>query len=123
VAARNSQDLAVCPFAISIALRNAHAAAMGLRGAAQQDHWPTILLGISEAGETVHHAGAGHNHAGGKLKLLKLQIPKGNRMYMRARGGSANVPDARARLGVGRVCAGGWIGLDPAADQHAERPA
>src|SRR5262247_379141 len=34
------------------------------RGAAKQDHWPAILLGIGEAGETVHHAGAGHNDAG-----------------------------------------------------------
>src|SRR5262249_604351 len=45
-------------------LECAHAAAIGLRGAAKQDHWPAILLGIGEAGETVHHAGAGHNDAG-----------------------------------------------------------
>src|SRR5262249_15762995 len=49
---------------LALFLESAHAAAIGLRGAAEQDHWPTILLGIGQAGETVHHAGAGHNDAG-----------------------------------------------------------
>jgi hypothetical protein len=31
---------------------------------------------------------------------------------------SADVPDARPRLHVGRVCAGGGIGLGPAAKRH-----
>src|SRR5262249_2943075 len=49
---------------LALFLECAHAAAIGLRGAAKQDHWPAILLGIGEAGEPVHHAGAGHNDAG-----------------------------------------------------------
>src|SRR5262245_50004096 len=49
---------------LALFLECAHAAAIGLRGAAKQDHWPAILLGIGEAGETVHHAGAGHDDAG-----------------------------------------------------------
>src|SRR6516162_426979 len=48
---------------LALFLESAHAAAIGLRGAAEQDHGPTILLGIGEAGETVHYAGAGHNDA------------------------------------------------------------
>jgi uncharacterized protein GlcG (DUF336 family) len=35
-----------------------------------------------------------------------------------ALGGPVDVPDARARLRVGRVCAGGRIGLGPAANRH-----
>ena len=49
---------------LALFLEGAHAAAIGLRGAADQDHRPAILLGIGEAGETVHHAGAGHDDAG-----------------------------------------------------------
>src|SRR5207245_10313666 len=49
---------------LALLLKSAHAAAIGLRGAAEQDHWPAILLGIGEAGETVHHAWAGHDDAG-----------------------------------------------------------
>src|SRR5205823_14225729 len=49
---------------LALFLECAHAAAVGLRGAAKQDHWPAILLGVGEAGETVHHAGAGHDDAG-----------------------------------------------------------
>ena len=49
---------------LALFLECAHAAAIGLRGAADQDHRPAILLGIGEAGETVHHAGAGHDDAG-----------------------------------------------------------
>jgi hypothetical protein len=49
---------------LALFLESAHAAAIGLRGAAKQDHWPAILLGIGEAGETVHHAWAGHGNAG-----------------------------------------------------------
>ena len=45
-------------------LEGAHAAAIGLRGAADQDHGPAVLLGIGEAGEAVHHARAGHGDAG-----------------------------------------------------------
>src|SRR5258707_7872031 len=45
-------------------LEGAHAAAIGLRGTADQDHGPAILLGIGETRETVHHAWAGHDEAG-----------------------------------------------------------
>jgi len=41
----------------------------------------------------------------------------GPRAAARPRG-SADVPDARPRLRVGRVCAGGGIGLGPAAKRH-----
>src|SRR6516162_3062876 len=68
--ARNALD-AVCEFAerrgdqhLTLFLESAHAAAIGLRGAAEQNHRPAILLGIGEAGETVHHAWAGHDDAG-----------------------------------------------------------
>ena len=49
---------------LALFLERAHAAAIGLRGAADQDHGPAILLGIGETRETVHHAGAGHDDAG-----------------------------------------------------------
>src|SRR5256885_8687474 len=49
---------------LALFLKSAHAAAIGLRGAAEQDHWPAILLGIGEAGETVHHAWAGPDEDG-----------------------------------------------------------
>src|SRR5262249_11132300 len=62
---------AVCEFAerrgdqhLALFLESAHATAISLRGAAKQDHWPAILLGVGEAGETVHHAWAGHDDAG-----------------------------------------------------------
>ena len=45
-------------------LERAHAAAIGLRSTADQDHGPAILLGIGETRETVHHAWAGHDEAG-----------------------------------------------------------
>ena len=45
-------------------LERAHAAAIGLRGAADQDHRPAILLGIGKTRETVHHAWAGNGEAG-----------------------------------------------------------
>ena len=45
-------------------LECAHAAAIGLRGTADQDHGPAILLGIGETRETVHHAWAGDGDAG-----------------------------------------------------------
>ena len=48
---------------LALFLEGAHAAAIGLRGAADQDHRPAVLLGIGEAGEAVHHAGAGHGEA------------------------------------------------------------
>src|SRR5215831_2425957 len=77
-------------------LECAHAAAIGLRGAAKQDHWPAILLGIGEAGETVHHAWAGHDDAGagatGQIAvglrrvgggLLVAHADKGNALLLR----------------------------------------
>jgi hypothetical protein len=45
-------------------LKRTHAAAIGFRSAADQDHGPAILLGIGEAGETMHHARTGHGKAG-----------------------------------------------------------
>jgi len=41
-----------------------NAAAIGLRGSADQDHGPAILLGIGETRETVHHVRAGNDNAG-----------------------------------------------------------
>jgi hypothetical protein len=43
---------------------SAHAAAVGLRGAADQDHRPAVLLSIGKTRETVHHAWAGNGEAG-----------------------------------------------------------
>src|SRR6202035_2040428 len=41
---------------LPLLLKSAHAAAVGLRGAADQDHGPAVLLGVGETRETVHHA-------------------------------------------------------------------
>ena len=49
---------------LALFLEGAHAAAIGLRGAADQDHRPAVLLGVGETGETVHDARAGHRDAG-----------------------------------------------------------
>src|SRR5216684_4363570 len=49
---------------LALFLERAHAAAIGLRGAADQDHGPAVLLGIGKTGEAVHHAGPGHGEAG-----------------------------------------------------------
>src|SRR5450756_178886 len=41
---------------LPLLLKRAHAAAVGLRGAADQDHRPAVLLSIGKTRETVHHA-------------------------------------------------------------------
>jgi len=53
-----------CEQHLALLLESAHAAAIGFRGAADQDHRPAILLRISKAGETVHDTGAGYDDAG-----------------------------------------------------------
>src|SRR5262249_29379993 len=49
---------------LALFLERAHAAAISLRGAADQDHGPAILLGIGEARETMHYARTGDGDAG-----------------------------------------------------------
>ena len=49
---------------LALFLEGAHAAAIGLRGAADQDHRPAVLLRVGKAGETVDDTGAGHDDAG-----------------------------------------------------------
>ena len=49
---------------LALFLERPHAVAPGLRGAADEDHGPEILLRIGEAGEGVHDAGARHDEAG-----------------------------------------------------------
>jgi len=49
---------------LALFLEGAHAAAVGFRGASDQDHRPAVLLGVGEAGEAVHHARAGHGDDG-----------------------------------------------------------
>src|ERR1700740_2917679 len=49
---------------LPLLLERAHAAAIGLRGTADQDHGPAILLGIGETRETVHYAWARYREAG-----------------------------------------------------------
>ena len=51
---------------LALLLEGAHAAAIGLRGAADQDHRPAVLLRVGETGEAVDDAWAGHRdaHAG-----------------------------------------------------------
>ena len=48
---------------LALFLERAHAVAVGLRSAADQDHRPAILLRVGEAGEAVDDAGAGHDDA------------------------------------------------------------
>ena len=48
---------------LALLLERAHAVAVGLRRAADQDHRPAILLRVGKAGETVDDAGAGHDDA------------------------------------------------------------
>ena len=48
---------------LALLLEGAHAAAIGLRGATDQDHRPAVLLCVGETGETVHDAWAGHRDA------------------------------------------------------------
>ena len=48
---------------LALFLEGAHAVAVGLRGAADQDHRPAILLRVGKAGEAVDDAGAGHDDA------------------------------------------------------------
>ena len=48
---------------LALLLERAHAVAERLRGAADQDHRPAILLRVGEAGEAVDDAGAGHDDA------------------------------------------------------------
>ncbi len=72
---------------LALFLEGAHGAAIGLRGAADQDHRPAILLRIGEAGEAVHDAGAGHDDAGARSAL---QIAVG----LRGVGGGLLVPHA-----------------------------
>jgi hypothetical protein len=53
-----------CEQHLALFLEGAHAAAIGFRGAADQDHRPAILLRIGKPGEAVHDAGSGHDDAG-----------------------------------------------------------
>ena len=48
---------------LALFLERAHAVAVGLGRAADQDHRPAVLLGIGEAGDAVDDAGAGHDDA------------------------------------------------------------
>jgi hypothetical protein len=48
---------------LTLFLERPHAAAIGRRGAADQDHRPAILLRIREAREPVHDIWAGHSDA------------------------------------------------------------
>ncbi len=48
---------------LALLLERAHAVAVGLRSAADQDHRPAILLRVGEAREAVDDAGAGHDDA------------------------------------------------------------
>ena len=48
---------------LALFLERAHAVAVGLRRAADQDHRPAILLRVGEAGEAVDDARAGHDDA------------------------------------------------------------
>ena len=48
---------------LALLLEGAHAAAIGLRGAADQDHRPAVLLRVGETSEAVDDAWAGHRDA------------------------------------------------------------
>jgi anaerobic selenocysteine-containing dehydrogenase len=48
---------------LTLFLEGAHAVAIGLRRAADQQHRPAVLLRVGEARETVDHAGTGHDDA------------------------------------------------------------
>ena len=60
---------------LALLLEGPHAAAIGLRRAADQDHRPAILLRIGEAGEAVHDAGAGHDDAGAGAAIAPTGTP------------------------------------------------
>ena len=48
---------------LALLLEGAHAVPIGLRGAANEDHRPAVLLGVGKAGKTVDDAGAGDDDA------------------------------------------------------------
>jgi hypothetical protein len=54
---------------LAVFLEGAHAAAIGLRGAADQDHRPAILLRIGKASEAVRDTGAGDDDTGAGAAL------------------------------------------------------
>src|SRR5262245_28132960 len=88
---------------LALFLECTHAAAIRLRGATQQQHWPAILLGIGEAGEAVHHARPGNDDAGagpaGQIAvglrrvgggLLVAHADIGDAFLLRSRGNRGN---------------------------------
>ena len=48
---------------LAFLLKGAHAPSIGFRGAADQNHWPAVLLGVRQACQTMHYTRPCHNDA------------------------------------------------------------
>ncbi len=85
---------------LALLLERAHAIAIGLRRAADQQHRPAILLGVGEAGDAVDDARAGHRDARARTAGQKADRARGIRRRLLV--AHADIGDAVLLRGLGQ---------------------